>query len=572
MKVSIPEGHPALVFENFAAKVWQHLGLPEMTPVQKDICEYLQNGPKRLQVHAFRGVGKSYVCSAYVCWLLLLNPDEKILVVSASRDRADQFVRFCRRLIDEMPVLSHLIPDRNRGDRDSALSFDVGAATAGAHSPSLRSAGVTGQITGSRASCIILDDVEVPNNSFTPSMREKLRTNLTEIDAILLPADDRLGVDPKVRVLGTPQSQETVYTSLEESGYEKCVWPAEVPSEETLVGYRGTLAPRVDRMIASGAKPGTPVDPERFDDVDLAERRLSFGTMGYALQFMLSTALTDAERYPLKTKDAVVSSFPVDRGKEIYVWSNSKACQLEIESVGMSGDGWFKAQDEIGEWTPFEKTVVAVDPSARGKDETAVVSASVLSGQVFIHRVFGSVEGYEEPTLEAIAREAKRVKAHKVVVEANYGGGMFSSLLRPVLQRIYPCAIEEVNHSQNKERRIIDTLAPVLEGHRLIVHEDAVHQDAIQHQGDSLERARDRRLWYQLTHLTEDRGCLAHDDRLDCLAMAVAHFTDSLLLDAQTEMRLRSEAEFDRMVEEWDSKSQRHQPSFLSSFHDPYSL
>lgn len=569
--MQIPEDHPVREFKNFARVVWQHLGLPGLTPVQEDLAGWMQYGPKRNITSAFRGCGKSYVCSAYACWLLLLNPDEKILVVSASRDRADSFVKFTRRLIDEMPVLAHLIPDRQRGDRDSAMSFDVAAATAGAHSPSLKSAGVTGQITGSRASTIILDDVEVPGNSFTPSMREKLRVNLTEMDAILLPEDKALNVDPKIRVLGTPQSQDTVYHSLEQGGYVKRVWPAELPEEHTYQGYNGTLAPRVEDMIRDGEEPGTPVDPSRFNEVDLQERKLSFGTLGYALQFMLSTALSDAEKYPLKTKDAIVAAFPVDRGKEIYVWSNARACQLEEESVGLTGDGWFGPQDEIGSWTPFEKTIVAVDPSARGKDETSIVSASVLAGQVFLQRCFGSIEGYEMSTLEAIALEAKRVKADKVVVEANYGGGMFTQLLRPVLQRLYPCPIEEVTHSTMKERRIIDTLAPVLEGHRLIINEEVLRQDAIAHQGDSLERSRDRRLFYQLTHITEDRGCLAFDDRLDCLALAVAHFTDQLLLDATTEARLRSEHSFDQMLEDWDGQ-ERKPHNFLNTYTDPFSL
>lgn len=551
-KITIPEDHPVNEFVNFCHVVWNHLGLPGLTTIQKDIAEYIQHGPKRLQIQAFRGVGKSYVCSAYVCWLLLLNPEEKILVISASKERADSFVRFTRRLIDEMPVLNHLIPDRSRGDRDSSLSFDVGCAEAGAHSPSVRSAGITGSITGSRASTIILDDVEIPNNSFTPSMRAKLIQNLTEVDAILLPEDIELQVDPKVRVLGTPQSQDTVYAKLEEGGYVKRVWPVEIPEEHTRLGYGNALAPIVEQKISDGAKPGDPVDPERFDIRDIGERKLSFGTLGFALQFMLSTALSDDEKFPLKTRDAMVAAFPTEKAKEVYVWSNARQYELEEENVGLSNDGWFKAADEIGSWTPFENTIVAVDPSAKGKDETAIISASVLAGQVFIHRVFGSLEGYENSTLEAIALEAKRVKANKVVVESNFGGGMFSQLLRPVLNRIYPCNIEEIRNSTSKERRIIDTLAPVLESHKLIFHEDVLRSDNVSHQGDSLERSRDRRLFYQMTHLNEDRGCLAHDDRVDCLALAVGHFVNSMLLDAEAERRFRAEQSWDALADMYD--------------------
>ena len=61
-------------FRNFMWLVWQHLGLPEPTPIQYDIAEYLQNAPKRCVIEAFRGVGKSYITSAFVVHQLFLDP------------------------------------------------------------------------------------------------------------------------------------------------------------------------------------------------------------------------------------------------------------------------------------------------------------------------------------------------------------------------------------------------------------------------------------------------------------------------------------------------------------------
>ena len=42
-------------------------------------------------------------------------------------------------------------------------------------------------------------------------------------------------------------------------------------------------------------------------------------------------------------------------------------------------------------------------------------------------------------------------------------------------------------------------------------------------------------LFYQLTRLTKDKGCLAHDDRLDVVAMAVKYWLDVLNLSAEDE-------------------------------------
>jgi flagellin-like hook-associated protein FlgL len=115
-------------------------------------------------VQAFRGVGKSHLTSAYVVWRLLCDPECKILVISASKERADSFSTFTQRLIAELAGLEYLIPDSSQ--RNSKIAFDVGPAMA-SHSPSVKSVGITGQITGSRADLIVADDIEVLNNSGT---------------------------------------------------------------------------------------------------------------------------------------------------------------------------------------------------------------------------------------------------------------------------------------------------------------------------------------------------------------------------------------------------------------------
>jgi len=87
----VPEGLQD--FRNFLHVTWQHLGLPSPTPVQYDIARYLQTGPRRLVIEAFRGVGKSYITSAFVVHQLLLDPAKTILVVSASKQRGESPAR-----------------------------------------------------------------------------------------------------------------------------------------------------------------------------------------------------------------------------------------------------------------------------------------------------------------------------------------------------------------------------------------------------------------------------------------------------------------------------------------------
>ena len=71
-------------FRNFLYLTWKHLNLPEPTKIQYDIANYIATGDTRTIVSAFRGVGKSWITSAFVLWKLYLNPQLNILVVLQS--------------------------------------------------------------------------------------------------------------------------------------------------------------------------------------------------------------------------------------------------------------------------------------------------------------------------------------------------------------------------------------------------------------------------------------------------------------------------------------------------------
>lgn len=143
-------------FIMFLFVLWSALGLPVPTRCQIDIARKLARGDKRRFIlQAFRGVGKSFITCAFVVWKLWNNPQLKFLIVSASKERADANSIFIKKIIDILPFLHELKPKPEQ--RDSVISFDVGPATPD-HSPSVKSVGITGQMTGSRADIIIADD------------------------------------------------------------------------------------------------------------------------------------------------------------------------------------------------------------------------------------------------------------------------------------------------------------------------------------------------------------------------------------------------------------------------------
>lgn len=533
-------------FKNFLWLVWKHLNLPAPTPVQYDISDYLQDeSNKRIIIQAFRGVGKSWVTSAFVCWQLLMNPQTKILVVSASKTRSDDFSNFTKRLINEMPVLSHLKagPDQ----RDSNVAFDVGPAKA-SHAPSVKSIGITGQLTGSRANLIVADDVESANNSATQVQREKLSETVKEFDAVLSPGG-------RIVYLGTPQTEESVYKTLEQRGYQCRIWTARYPKTEKLFeAYGNRLAP----MIADKFKPELcwqPIDPSRFDDRDLTEREYSYGRSGFALQFMLDTSLSDADRYPLKTADAMVMNLDVDKAPVKVVWAGSRELMLDLPNPGFTGDRWFKPMWASPEWADYQGAVLTIDPAGRGKDELGYSVTKMLNGMIYCTANGGLFGGYSEENLQKLAMVAMIQKVNLVLIESNFGDGMFTQLIKPVLARIHPVTVEEIHHSGQKERRIIDTLEPVLNQHRLVFDEKIV-------KADNENEHRDYRLFYQMTRITKDRGSLLHEDRLESLAMGVNYWVehmaksqDNLIQDHKEEL-LRAELDrFSEHVFGWERPS-----------------
>ena len=527
------EKDPLTDFRKFLFVVWDHLNLPKPTDVQYDIAKYVQHGPKRSIIEAFRGVGKSWITSAYVVWLLYMNPQLNILVVSASKTRSDDFTTFTLRLLKEIPVLAHLIPSEDQ--RQSRISFDVGPAAA-SHAPSVKSVGVTGQLAGSRADVLIADDIEVPNNSATQGMRDKLSEAVKEFDGILKP-------DGRIIYLGTPQNQESLYNKLPDRGYELRIWPARYPSEDQMIGYGDKIAPLiVDRLENDKDLLGQSTDPDRFSDFDLMEREASYGRSGFSLQFMLDTRLSDAERYPLKVGDLVVMDVPIHEGPEKVLWaSDDQHIIQELPNVAFNGDHYHKPMFLPDSFVEYSGSVMSIDPSGRGKDETGYAVVKMLNGYLYVRRCGGVAGGYTEEALQKLAVIAKEEEVNEIIVESNFGDGMFNQLMLPVLGKIHPVTMSEVRHNTQKEKRIIDVLEPVMNQHRLVVDKKVIQQDYDSCQNLPPEQALRYQLMYQMTRITNDRGALTNDDRLDALAMAVQYWVDAMAQDAEHKIQSRRE-------------------------------
>ena len=512
-------------FRVFLYMVWDSISLPEPTEIQYDIARALMNPPSdRYIIQGFRGVAKSFITCAFSAWTLWREPQKKVLIVSASKDRADANAIFVKKIIQTLPFLSDLLPQK--GQRDTQNIFDVGLATPDI-SPSIKSVGITGQITGSRADLLISDDVEVSNNSATQTQRDKLFEAVREYDAILKP-------NGQIVYLGTPQNEMSLYNELQNRGYRTNIWTVlypETPEEREHYGDR--LAPIIANRYDTEPQrwSGRPTDPKRFNEEEIIKRRLSYGKAGFALQFMLNTNLSDYERYPLKVSDLIVSSLDKKSSSLKWNWTNERMYRIDdVPNLALKGDYFYEPLSRSEQVAEYTGSVLAIDASGRGQDETAYAVIKYLNGYLFVLDV-GAFKGngYADNVLSQLANKAKSFDVNAVLIESNFGNGMFTQLFTPYLTKTHPCAIEEVRNFKQKELRIIDTLEPIMAQHKLIIHKPIIQNDY-----QANEKTLNYSLFYQMTRISRDKGSLAHDDRLDALTMGVEYFTDIMNRDAQT--------------------------------------
>ncbi len=530
-------------FKLFLQALWGQLDLPSPTRAQYAIADYLQHGPKRLQIQAFRGVGKSWITGAFVLWTLFNDPEKKIMIISASKERADNMSIFLQKLIIETPWLAHLRP-KSDDSRWSRISFDVNCSPHQA--PSVKSVGITGQLTGSRADLMILDDIEVPGNSMTEMMREKLLQLCTEAESILTPKKDS-----RIMYLGTPQTTFTIYRKLAERNYRPFVWPARYPRKDKLSQYENLLSPQIVEDIEMGVEEWTPTDPDRFTSDDLLEREAAMGRSNFMLQFQLDTTLSDAEKFPLKFSDLIITSVNPTQAPDSVVWcSDPRNCLKDLPTVGLPGDYFYSPMQLQGDWGPYTETICSVDPSGRGTDETAATYISQKNGFLYVHEVRAYRDGYSDNTLLDILRGCKRYNVTKLVVETNFGDGIVAELFKKHLQQTKQAIdVEEIRANVRKEDRIIDTLEPVLNQHRLIVDRGVIEWDYASNKDAPPEERLLYMLFYQMSRMCREKGAVKHDDRLDSLAQGVKYFTDAMSISAYEAVKLRKQEDWKDQLE-----------------------
>jgi len=509
----------------FFTYVFAYLNLPRPTRSQYSIALWLQNSsnPHRM-VWASRGLGKSLASQIYAVWRFLNDPNEKILVMSAGANRAINYTQFVQKLIKLLPITKSMTP-RHNIERTSGQSFDVAGAVA-SDSPSMYAVGAGNQVTGMRASLVIYDDIETAQTVESITMMEKIDTFAKEAQNLLMS-----GKDESI-CLSTPHSMSSMYIGWLDGGYKLLALPAEVPEDDS--SYFGSLAPHIKKMMDEGMI-GLAVD-ERLNKEFLMSKKMRIGKSKYKLQYMLDVSDADDLRYPLKLNDLIVMDVDNDVAPLKISHSSMPENDLHIKHNGFKADRLYSPSYVSKEVADYEMKILSIDPSGKGKDEIGLSAIFSLNTRLFLKKITGLQGGYDDDNLIAIATICRDYEIDTLVIEENWGGGMFTKMLDPYLRKISPkTEIDEIHVKGQKEVRIIEALEPLLNQHKLIVDKDAIDKDKNSSQVNSFT--------YQLSKITKERDSLRHDDRLDSLSNGVIYMIDKMSDNEDFGMELYKEQE-----------------------------
>lgn len=420
-------------FPDFVA-AWnqrQGLGTPDLhITISAWLEERRQAADHHLLLMVFRDAGKSTLVGLYSAWLLMRDPDLRILVLSADHLLACKMTRNVRRVIERHPWTGHLKP--KRAEQWAADQVTV-ERNLNLRDPSLLARGVSSNITGSRADVVICDDVEVPNTCDTTQKRIDLRERLSEIAYVLVPGGTQLYV-------GTPHTYYSVYADVARQELGE--------TAPFLDGFTRLVLPIIN---ASGKSRW----PERFSESHIARLRRTTGPTKFASQMMLRPA--HAREVRLDPAKLVAYEGEIETRL-----ANGRA-ELRIAGRRMiaSAAWWDPA---FGRPRQGDGSVVAVLFIDEGRDYW-------LHAMRYITVTEASGRAAALQQCAAVVDVLRANEQPSITVETNGIGRFLPDLLRDELVSAgYAASVVDHATTTPKDRRILEAFDALIDARRLRVH------------------------------------------------------------------------------------------------------
>lgn len=512
-----------------------------------------------------RGLGKTYLTAASnVAWRLLRDPTRKIVLVCKNEATAIKTSTLIRGWFETVWFLQHLKP--RKAQRDNAKSFDVGPSSTDRQA-SISVVGVGGTLENNRAHTVIADDIETIGNTITFDARQRLYTQCGEFVQWLYPSIpyEQGGARDANEVVYTltPNHEETIVHKLIEEGHPVYSYPLckPAPDEDTF-----PLAPAVERMLKEGRhRADGCLFPKRFTEADVALRRMR--RQEWLKGCQLVRTLADADRYPLKLSNFIVYDCDGDEAPISLSWgtrnNNGSTAVDGIPCLGFNNDRFYRPiHITEASFAPFTATKMHIDPAGTGKDKTGYAVVSHLNGFYWVRRLGGLQGGATTENLATLARIAYETNTSEITIERNFGGDAYRAALeihvnrllcrpneRPDKPRGWACLVTTVpvtGAQGHKERRIIDTIEPILSMKRIVIPTTIAGNTEFQ---------------TQVSRLCSDKGCLEHDDIVDALAGCLAAWKFTYAAAPKDPSLVESEE-----LKEWKAYLQRKHAKAVSRF------
>ena len=555
------EHHPDLL--DFKMFFWYALQeLYGFTPsrIQLDWCDQIQTHKDDIMLQAPREEGKSMWLCIYCAWRLYLNPRLHFVIVSENEQKASRNSGFIKQLFGSLPELTHLLPQK--GQRDSVLTWDTAYAEVGLHA-SVQCYGISGGIVGAHGHELLVDDVETQKNSASAAQRETLRERVDGLNYI--PYRDVEGT--RKVFIGTPHDEESIYNDLPQRGCQVLIYPRQYGFHQD--HYFGSIAPMFledlqahPELREGGAFGlGSTTDPIRAPNEKLIRDAIKAGRSSWMLQMMLDPRAGLLDAHPLKVQDLIVADVDKDVAPDRSFWSTRNPAK-DIICRGRSGDTYFLEDRPPEGFSDWDRKIAFVDPSGRGHgaDATSCVILFLKNGTLYLYDILHYTGGYDEDSvLLPMAKKLDAAGPLELYYEDNMGAGMFGALMQPIANKFSNISFnwEEngIHVTGQKEKRIIDSLEPVMNAHRLVIGKRAIESDSRFVEMLPAGHANEYSVFWQMARLTSVRNCLGHDDGLDALASGVQVLKDFIAVDqedaALETARQRDWAELERERQEW---------------------
>lgn len=565
-------------FEDLLIDVIEELMGFKCSDIQLDIGNYMLSPKKHKMVQAQRSQAKTTIAAVRAVYGLIHNPAMRVLIISAGDTQATEIANWIIQIINNMDELECLRPDRMNGDRASVEAFDVHYTLKGPEkSPSVACIGITANSQGKRADLLIADDVESAKNSQTQLQRERLLHLTRDFTSIC--------ANGEILYLGTPQSIDSVYNGLPGRGYDIRIWPGRYPTKEEMPGYGDYLAPLIRRRIAedptlqTGGGPtgerGKPIDPVLLDEDALTKKEIDQGPSYFQLQHMLSTSLSDAERFPLKLSSLRILEFDRDtlRAPMTINFARTDEHRIILPTDFPYKDYVYRVHS-VEDFAELQGGHMYVDPAGGGQngDELAYAITGFVAGRVYLYAVAGMPGGLGDPQLNFLTSAAKKWKPKHISVEKNYGNGALWSVWQPHLIKEWKCGIEEVWESGQKELRIIDCLEPMISSGKFVVHESVLHEDWNSCKQYPMELRSVYSLLFQMSRITRERDALIHDDRLDAVAGSARYWVEALAQDDLKSVARAKQEQYNKLMKNPLGDGRPMPGTFGRQFSEPNAL